>query len=90
MKTMKSKEMFFDNPYEKERIEKELEEYLPEIAKESVKVRFLRDTIFIQFKSELGALRVFKAYSDLKRIDIKLIYNEEFEAWMLIVPSLAR
>ena len=80
----------FYNPYEKEKIEKELEEYLPEIAKESVKVRFFKNTIFIQFKSELGALRVFKAYIDLKRTDIKLIYNEHFEAWMLLVPSLAK
>jgi hypothetical protein len=72
-----------------EEIEIELATDLSDIAQEQVHVRYLNHTAFGYCKSELAALRIYKAYRDAGRIDLEAYYNKQLQIWMIKIKSSA-
>ena len=72
---------------EREEIESELTKDFSDMAGELVKVKYLNYTAFIECESELGALRIFKKYSDFGRCKIGVYYNQQLRAWIVQIKS---
>lgn len=72
---------------EREEIETELTKDFSEMAGEPVSVKYLNHTVFCECQSELGALRVYKTYTELGRCELKVFYNKQLSAWIVQIKS---